>query len=202
MLHSEHMLDAGGALKLNVLKDGTHEVVNDTHLTLEGAGVIGPKGAAWIGTLSPGAAVTLTYHEIPDLPPEPDETASAAAGMAEATADLSAEASQENRKPKKAEPWLAEREKSEVTASKFPPEVLNIRHMVRLAQNTVKPGEIRLVAWTSEEVPGVRIEPVASQARHASVIIAHLRQPPDREPTPDVNARVMVERPEAQQENQ
>jgi hypothetical protein len=80
--------------------------------------------------------------------------------------------------------------------------VLNIRHMVRLAQNTVKPGEVRLVAWTTEEVPGVRIEPIASQARHANVIIAHLRQPPERPPVPDANARAMVEKEDTSQENQ
>jgi hypothetical protein len=183
MLHSEHMFDLGGDLQLKQLAGGGRQVVNNTHLTIEGAGVIGPDGLAWIGTLHPGASATLNFqpwHD--DL--EPSDADSGAASDANVVPQ----------KPRKQEPWVLQRDAALATASKYPPEVLNIRQMVRLAQNTTKPDEVRLVGWTTEEIAGVRIEPDSSQARHANVIIAHLRLPPRPEPQPDLNARALVEK--------
>jgi hypothetical protein len=190
MLHSEHMFELGGDLKLEQLENGLQQVVNNTHLTIEGAGVIGPEGLAWIGTLRPGASAALNFQPWAEEPVPADESG-----------EISDSGSDDKKELRKAEPWIDQREQSPATASKFPPEVLSIRQMVRLAQNTTRPDEIRLVGWTTEEIAGVRIEPEASQSRHANVIVAHLRQPPAREPKPDLNARAQVEKEDTTNNN-
>ncbi len=64
MIHSEQMLPLGGPIRL-VQNGGTQQVVNDSHLTLEGTVVVGPGGAAWLGRLTPGTAVDLVMEPIP-----------------------------------------------------------------------------------------------------------------------------------------
>ena len=200
MLHSEHMVDLGGTLHLKTLPNGSLQVVNDTHLKLQGAGVLGPEGVAWIGTLEPGAAAELKFEprkNPEDLVDEGEATIDTPGGVGMID-PLAGETSKpaggagKNEANLQEEPWLAEREASPTTASRFPPEVLNVRHLVRLAQNTTKAGEIRLVAWTDEEIPGVKIEPSSSQARHSSVVVAHLKPPTELPPQRDVNTHLEV----------
>jgi hypothetical protein len=53
-------------------------------------------------------------------------------------------------------------------------------------------GDVRLVAWTESEIPGVEIEPRASQQRHASLVVANLRTGLGPVPVHDVNTRAEV----------
>lgn len=61
LLHSEQFRDVGGALRLARAAAGGWQVVNETDLTLHGAGVLGPEGAAWIGELAPGEGAVLEF---------------------------------------------------------------------------------------------------------------------------------------------
>lgn len=177
MLHSEHMLDLGGPIFMRK-RAGIREVVNHTNLNLEDAAVISPEGVAWIGLLTPKATSRLEFHK-----PQPDSLAQEAAAALSATGI----------KPLQ-DIWIAEREKSPTTARRFPPDVLNIRQLVRLAQNSTPKGEMRLVAWTDSELPGMRIEPAASQSRHANVVIVRLQPAPELAPRRDVNTRGDIEK--------
>src|SRR5262249_8483028 len=131
MLHSEHLLDLGGPISLRTRSSGIPEVVNNSELALEEAAVIGPDGVAWIGKLAPGAAAPLNFR-----PAEQDPSPSGSVPNAQSR-DI----------------WIKEREESTTTARRFGPEVLSIRQLVRLAQNLTPLEEIRLVAWTKDEIP-------------------------------------------------
>ncbi len=63
MLHCEHMLDLGGGLRTRRDDAGRLFVVNGSELDLQGAGVIGPDGAAWLGRLGPGEEKEVVYLE-------------------------------------------------------------------------------------------------------------------------------------------
>ncbi len=170
MLHSEHMLDLGGPLALLQSSSGSWDVVNQSKLELRDAAVVGPDGVAWIGSLSPKRSATLRFR-----PAERDEATKLT------VAELS------GNQPMLTDVWLAERERVPTTARRFPPETLNIRQLVRLAQNNTPVGEMRLVAWTNDALPGMRIEPAASQSRHANVVIARLQPAPESAPRRDIN---------------
>jgi hypothetical protein len=75
------------------------------------------------------------------------------------------------------EAWFAQREEDEITSRVRREDVLKARLLVRLAESTdtLADGELRLVAWTNEELPGMDITPRASQTRFANIIVAHLR---------------------------
>ena len=57
------------------------------------------------------------------------------------------------------------------------------------------------MAWTDEELPGLRIEPDASQARHANLVIARLQHAPDMSPRPDKKTRAEVEKEDPTEKN-
>jgi hypothetical protein len=54
---------------------------------------------------------------------------------------------------------------------------------------SLEPGEVRLVAWTTEEYAGVEIRPRAPQSKQASVIVAHLAYQPVTPAQRDENDR-------------
>jgi hypothetical protein len=53
-------------------------------------------------------------------------------------------------------------------------------------------GEVRLVAWLEDEIPGVTIEPAAAQSRHVTLLIAHLQYGEPAAPERDQNTRAAV----------
>ncbi len=155
MLHAEHMLDLGGGIAARQVKgekNDTYELVNRTKLNLKGAAVLNRKGGGWLGDLGSGATRTVTL------------SSRAPSGMADAATAASGD-------------WFAEREQDSITARARRDEVLKARLLVRLAENpdTLADGELRLVAWTPDELPGMEISPRASQSRYANVVVAHLR---------------------------
>ncbi|HKD38118.1 MAG TPA: hypothetical protein VKB78_14995, partial [Pirellulales bacterium] len=69
---------------------------------------------------------------------------------------------------------------------------LSLEKMARLVsdRNGLKPGDARLVASISEPLPGMVVDPVASQAtRSAVLVVANLRFGPRAEPQPDRGVR-------------
>ena len=61
--------------------------------------------------------------------------------------------------------------------------------MLNFAEKTddMRPGEVKMVAWTDEELPGLTISPTSAQSRHAVMVVAHLAYGEDAAPQPDVN---------------
>jgi hypothetical protein len=79
-----------------------------------------------------------------------------------------------------------------LTAAKEPGELkgeLNLRNLLDLAEKleTMRPGEIKLLAWTDVALPGLNIKPAAPQSRHAALVLAHMDYGKNEEPRPDAN---------------
>lgn len=153
MLHTEHMLDLGGGIAARQVTTGTYELVNRTKLNLKGVAVLNRTSAGWVGGLDAGATKTV------DLAARlPSDVAEAVVGTVSGD-------------------WFTQREQDSITARARRDEVLKARLLVRLAENpeTLADGELRLVAWTPDELGGMEISPRASQSRFANVVVAHLR---------------------------
>jgi hypothetical protein len=70
MVHSEEMLDAGGGFGWQPLGTNRYRLVNDTRFAWQGVAVIGPRQAAWVGSLDAGAAATVELVDrVPDVEP-------------------------------------------------------------------------------------------------------------------------------------
>jgi hypothetical protein len=170
--HCEQMIDTGGPILLDPLAGGVFRVTNRTGLSVHGAGVVrgtdlpdGETGPAtleiaWLGTLEPEAAADFRFRAVPDDRPP--------SGL-----------------------WSGRRDESPLTARGASPGGLNLRGLVDLAEGTrdLQPGDVRLVGWFDEPLPGLQIKPAASQSRSAAVLVAHLQYGPGPEPKRDVNSR-------------
>jgi hypothetical protein len=62
----------------------------------------------------------------------------------------------------------------------------------------VEPGELRLVGWTTELLPGTQVDPAPDQTVVGNLIVAHLRYAPLPPPDWDVNLRIDVAPPKSQ----
>lgn len=140
-------------------------MTNATGLTLQGVGVIRrsteagtPVELAWIGKLEPDGTMPVTFAPMEKAMEEDSHL-------------------------------FDQREQTPLTSTNPPPDTLSLRELVRLAEDPahLEPGDVRLVAWLDAELPGVQIEPEASQSRHATLVIANLRHAAKASPRPDVN---------------
>ena len=68
------------------------------------------------------------------------------------------------------------RDRQEAAASSGESPDLKLKALLKLAYNhrPLKPGESRLIAWSSVEVPGMTVTPIASQVRRATLVVVHL----------------------------
>jgi len=166
MVHSEQMADLGGPIAVEEAPDGGWQVVNETAFTLHEAGVVrrtesGQVETAWLGTLKPEDEADLRFG-----PREPN-----VAGRL----------------------WANQRSRSPLTAEEEEEgeRELNFRKLVELAEHPdrLEPGDVTLVGWLDEEIPGLTIRPAAPQSRRAALILAHLRYGFGEDPRPDVRPR-------------
>jgi hypothetical protein len=194
LLHSEQMVDLGGPISLAETPEGGYRVVNQTGLTLRGAGLIrrnksGSVETAWIGTLEPDGEAGVVF----DGRWENDVRGSF---------------------------WTRQRDLAALTTSHASLDELNFLELVRRAEDPrheighpdelqqlevasgqgqrllgIRPGDVRLVAWLEERIPGLEIAPAAPQSKHATLVIAHLRYGFGEDPLPDQNTRPEREPP-------
>jgi hypothetical protein len=164
LVHSEEMLDLGGGLSL--AKEGDHawRLVNRSKLNLHGVGLLRKTPLAgfeehWIGEVP--AAKSTDSFEWNELP-EPGDT-----------------------KPL----WANRREESPLSASSAAPGALSLRELLILGQDahTLDAGEVRLIGWSTDDLPGLSIKPAAPQVRRGIVVIAHLGYGLGDPPQPDKN---------------
>jgi hypothetical protein len=66
---------------------------------------------------------------------------------------------------------------------------IRLTSLTRLAVQQLRllPGDVRLVAWTDERLPGLGIQPEAPQNRMYTLVLAHLARGPLPPVTPDKN---------------
>jgi len=151
MVHTEQMLDLGGAVSLVHSDAGHRQVVNGTEYTIRDAGVMrkledGALEAAWLGTLEPGALAAVRFQ--PVLPPAVGQSL-----------------------------WQEQRNRLPVTAAGAGEGQLSLRQLCQLAEDTsaLQRGDARLVGRLDEALPGMEILPAAPQTQRAALVLVHLR---------------------------
>jgi hypothetical protein len=204
MVHCEQMLPLGESPKvtetLRLVGDDTkgYSVSNTTDLVIRDVGVfrrVDPPysagqpqpariEAAYIATIEPGRSAALQFKPL--------------AVASDATKrDASTRYQDEDEDPTirrrstllyPEDIWLDEWNKvailapegkaSESAAETNDAEVTRIRlHLLaRLASSRLRllPGDVRLIGWTDQRLPGVRIQPAAPQNRTYTLVLAHL----------------------------
>ncbi|MGO8691217.1 MAG: hypothetical protein ACLQLG_16465 [Thermoguttaceae bacterium] len=163
-IHGEQWINLDHPLVLTRQDDEGLQIVNQTQLTLRDAGVIkrtagGGLQTAWLGTIAAGATASGKF----DL-----ESPSLSGG------DL----------------WKRQRDLSPQTCASIVPGELNLHGLLEIAQRSedLRPGEIRLVAWSDDPLPGLVVEPAAKQWQHAALVVAHLTAGDEDLPRPDLGA--------------
>lgn len=164
MVHSEQMVDVGGALRWIAPADQPPTVQNQTKLKLSGTAVIKSTRytarhvvdeAAWLGELLPGASAEVRFQKYDQ--------------------ELLTDA----------------RASETLTSAEFVKGTLNLRRMLDCAQDikSLASGEVRLVAWREGSPAGQTIEPSAAQARQATLVVANLQYPSLSPARPDESLR-------------
>jgi hypothetical protein len=178
-IHSEHFLPLQGPISLSGDAVTGFRLKNATKLTLRDLGIIRrPPDAsaprfevAYVAELRPQTSVVLQFT--PYVPPRAESGPSAA--------------------PRSA-PWVPQWDQSLVMSSK--PMVSEADkgtvRLFRLVDLAVKrlhmsPGDVRLVAWTRDDLPGMRISPRPAQNTTQTLVLAHLARGPLPPPQRDAN---------------
>jgi hypothetical protein len=163
LMHSEEVFELGGKISLKRDVTGGYQLDNQTSLKLQGVGLIekdsvGNINAAWIGTIEAGAKKTVVGFFPPDTRAE-------------------------------SRLWAEFRDKEPLTGANPHVGDLNLREILNFAERTdeMRPGEIKMVGWADEELPGLSISPTSAQSRHAVLVVAHLAYGKDPAPQPDLN---------------
>lgn len=185
-IRSEQVIDVGayglpgssvpGSIRLEPRPGGGERVVNRTAWRLDDVVVVErPDGLAgparlrgcWLGDLEPGSAASVAFLALP-APPEGD-------GQAPPI------------------PFAEEREAA-AQLRRDEQEPMRLDDLLRLALDASRyePGERRVVARVSQVMPGLTIEPAASQQAGATLVVAHLGYGPPPPPQSDVNGPMDV----------
>ena len=180
LLHSEQTVDLGGPISLVETSGGEFQLTNSTRYTLRGVGLLrkqpvpGGDGRPMGGSRPIGVGVR---------PAPPCEAAWLDTIEPGATLLVQFRLAAEK-------PWLEARNRSPQTSDTPTQGELNLHGLTQIAESAadLDEGEIRLVGWLEEEIPGQTIAPAAPQARRLAMVVAHLRYGPATDPSPDLNA--------------
>ena len=155
-VHSEHMVPLGkqpnkpGGITLTGDADKAQSVRNDTPYTLHDVGLLrkvdGVIQVAYVADIQPGTAVPVTFS------PSPNN-----------------------------ESWVANWDQSLVMSAKVQAQeddkgVVRLYRLVELAAKQLKlaSGDVRLIAWTDDVVPGMNVYPAPAQNNTRTLILSHL----------------------------
>ena len=165
-LHIEQMIDLPAAFVLTGDDQRGWQLENGSQFTLRQAGVLrcrddGKIEAAYFPDIDPDATVRLNF-----LPTEDNA------------------------------PWAPQWDRSPMMSPVAPVEEEHRVSLHRLTQHAAKqldlfPGEMRLIAWTNEAIPGLRILPAAAQSTTYTLVLVHLKRPPL--PTPEQDTRLRLD---------
>ncbi|PQO42897.1 hypothetical protein [Blastopirellula marina] len=76
---------------------------------------------------------------------------------------------------------------------------VSLRRLLNVAKDVrhLQAGDVRLIGWTDQDVPGVEITPAAPQSTLRTLVLAHLKYAPLPDPEGDVNTRrILGQEPE------
>ncbi|WP_254510545.1 hypothetical protein [Anatilimnocola floriformis] len=101
--------------------------------------------------------------------------------------------------------WVPQWDRSPMMSPLAPVEDENHVSLHRLTQHAARqlelfPGEMRLIAWTTEPIPGLRITPASAQSTTYTLVLVHLQRPQLPKPEQDVRLRVDVMQDEVKPE--
>jgi hypothetical protein len=195
-VHSEHMLPLKGPISLVGDEVAGLRLKNASQFTLHDLGVIRRKNiaevafeVAYVPELRPQTMVSLSF--VPGVPYEP--VADTQRGATQPATSPGAPGDEQNKERYWA-PWIREWSQSVVMSTKQAATdeekgVVRLNRLVDLAvrQLRLQPGEVRLVAWTSDELPGVRVSPRPAQNTTQTLVLAHLARGPLPTPQRDAN---------------
>ena len=167
-IHIEQMLNLQGSFVLTGNETRGWQIENGSQFTLRQAGVLRRRSddrieAAYFPDIEPGATVRLNFTPVTD----------------------------------NSFAWVPQWDNSPMMSPVAPIEDENRVSLHRLTQHAARqlqlmPGEMRLIAWTSETVPGLKILPVSAQSTTYTLVLVHLQMPTLPEPKSDVKLRVEV----------
>ena len=147
MVHSEQMLELGGALVWQPGDDDTAKLENNTRLPLSGVAILrrvaGEPQWAWLGEVPAGQHAEVHFEPFDKDARQQARDKSPLTQSDEAAGELSLR------------------------------RMVDFAEDPRL----VEPGEVRLVGWRDDAPSGVRVSPTAAQARRATLVIADLAVP-------------------------
>jgi hypothetical protein len=220
VLHSEQMCDLGGVFTLVGNESEGYYVKNGTGVSLHDAGVLrrteeGKIQTAWAGEVEAGSTVRLAFEPAAGGTPhlaQWDQSPATCSYELQAQNVLSRldrnrdgrlERSEVRGEAKLAEQfdrldtdrdhlwshgelirWCRRSRAGEVSLGQL------FERASRGLQ--LGPGEIRLIGWTAQEMPGITIDPSSAQALRRTMFLVHLRRGALPEPRPDVNRKADV----------
>lgn len=181
-IHSEHMLELKGPISLVGDEVAGLRLKNATQFTFHDLGVIRRRDnasgvgfeVAYVKELRPQTMMALSFAPY-QRPVEP---------QTEATDPRPAAASYYA-------PWVPQWDESVIMGPKTSEEakVVRLHRMVDLAVKRLRinPGDVRLVAWTSDPVPGMHLSPRPAQNTTQTLLLAHLVRGKLPDPVRDAN---------------
>jgi hypothetical protein len=166
LVHSEQMLPLGGGIEL--VPSERAVVKNGSTLTLKSAALIRRT-----------AAGEMEVAWLGDLPPGGTKSAG-------------------YKPPVDANRLLDQWEESPTTRREATDGELSVRRLLDLAQDprSYLPGDVRLVAWTDQELGAVSYDPPASQNTVRTFVLCHLQYAPLAPPASDLNTPGVIRQQE------
>jgi hypothetical protein len=177
-VHVEQMLSLDGPIQLTGDEDKGWQLENGSQFTLRQAGVLrrredGRVEACYFPDIEPGGLVKLNFSPV--------------------NHELTT--------------WVPQWDKSPMMSHAAPAEEENRVRLYRLTQLAARQlellkGEMRLIAWTDETLPGLKIVPSAAQSTTYTLVLVHLKAPPLPKPEPDDRLRSDVQQDEIPAEDE
>jgi hypothetical protein len=179
MVHSEQMFPLAGKLTLVGDDQKGWTVKNTSNLTLRDVGLLrrsaaGVAQSAYLARLEPQTSSPISFVPV----------------------RITGARSDENGKqiPSSEVLWLPEWDKSpalsrESTASPDEKGKVRLNRLARLASERLRlsPGDVRLISWTDEPLPGMEIAPHAPQNTMVTLVVVHLVRGELPKVRPDAN---------------
>jgi hypothetical protein len=181
-----------------------------------GAGVDGRVQAAWVGDLKAGSFASLKFTDLPigtKYIPQWDDALATLSYEKQAKVILKRLDTNNDKVISRAEATydraLSEKFRSIDSMMHMPEDGLlvdaeikewcrqtragevSVGQLLELASQrlSLREGEIRLIAYSDDEIPGVNIRPIANQILRRTLFIVHLRRAPMSKAMPDVNCK-------------
>jgi hypothetical protein len=191
-VHSEHMLPLKGPITLMGDDVAGLKLKNASQLALHDLGIIrrteaGQLQTAFISELRPQTMVSLAFA--PHVP-----SADAASADSHSEVEPRLKFTEMTGQPRYLPPWVAQWDKSLIMSRKPVPGeddkgTVRLHRLVDLAVKRLRlnPGDVRLVAWSNDELPGMHVWPRPAQNTTQTLVLAHLVRGPLPAPQRDMN---------------